>query len=200
MSGVRNKKRWVFEALVRDEEDVQGLIAYALYKKSKHELATSLRQQGKSEEEIQKAVGDFHDNVLNSDLLGTYKDRSSRFINSIYQSIYQKCQSEVLKNYNKIKNDDLRKFIKSAEKHAKDQLTKKDILWDQFFSAFSSAVWTIIISIAFIGAVHVAFNEEKRREIMVSAVGKYFSMGEVAKEYQSARPEGPQAQTSKGAS
>ena len=42
---MNNNKKWVYECLVESETDPVGLIAYAFYKKSKHEIASKLRDE-----------------------------------------------------------------------------------------------------------------------------------------------------------
>lgn len=65
------EKRWVFQKLVKKMDDgsvdVLGLVAYALYKAKKDEVATALREQGKPEAEIEQRLQEFHDNTLISD-------------------------------------------------------------------------------------------------------------------------------------
>lgn len=60
-------KRWVFRELAKKENgelSAVGLVAYALYKAQKDELASSLREEGKEEDEIQKELEIFHDTTV----------------------------------------------------------------------------------------------------------------------------------------
>ncbi|WP_099081240.1 hypothetical protein, partial [Vibrio sp. PID17_43] len=59
-------KKWVFNALVKSENDPIGLLAYALYKFQKDEIGQSLRAEGKSETEISERLANFHDDTLRS--------------------------------------------------------------------------------------------------------------------------------------
>jgi len=60
-------KRWVFDELVEDRStDIQGLVAYALYKANKADIAKTKREQGLSEEAIVAEVSTFHQNAVNS--------------------------------------------------------------------------------------------------------------------------------------
>lgn len=57
-------KKWVFNALVKSENDPIGLLAYALYKFQKDEIGQSLRSEGLDEGEITKRLSNFHDDTL----------------------------------------------------------------------------------------------------------------------------------------
>lgn len=186
------KQQWVFEVLVKNDKDMLGLIAYALYKHRKHTLAKELRSKNSSEPDIQKAVDDFHNHVLQSGMTAIFQEQAAKFISSAY--------NEIEKEFERKKSNEIRKFIHSAQKQSKEYQSRREYLLDKSLSTLLSSIWALIFSVLFIGSVHILFNEENRREIMASAVGKYFSMGEVAKEYQSARPDSGQAQVNKGAS
>lgn len=185
------KQQWVFEVLVKNDKDMLGLVAYALYKHRKHTLAKDMRSKGKSEPEIQKAVDDFHNHVLQSGMTADFQEQAKKFVSLSY--------NEIEKELERKKSNEIRKFIQSAQKQSKEYQSRREYVLDKSLSTLLSSIWAVLFSVLFIGSVHILFNEETRREIMASAVGKYFSMGEVAKEYQSARPEGPQAQTSRDA-
>ncbi|CBJ88883.1 hypothetical protein HZS38_12070 [Xenorhabdus nematophila] len=74
-------KKWVFEALVKDDKDAVGLIAYALYKYRKHILATNLRNQGENESIIKKEVSIFHKQTLQNNSPDDYRDRATHYLN-----------------------------------------------------------------------------------------------------------------------
>ncbi|KFW99663.1 hypothetical protein [Pectobacterium carotovorum] len=58
-------KRWVFSELVKDPNDPEQLIAYAMYKGDKDELAVKSRQErGLSEAQIEKELQQFHDHIV----------------------------------------------------------------------------------------------------------------------------------------
>ncbi|WP_063664741.1 hypothetical protein [Aliivibrio fischeri] len=59
-------KKWVFNALVKSDNDPIGLLAYALYKFQKDEIGKSLRSENETEEEIAKQLSNFHDSTLRS--------------------------------------------------------------------------------------------------------------------------------------
>ncbi len=59
-------KQWVFIELVKDDNDLEGLISYAIYKHRKNELALAEKAKGKTESEIDSAVRSYHNAVLAS--------------------------------------------------------------------------------------------------------------------------------------
>jgi len=77
------KKRWVFRELVKDNRDYLGLMSYALYKHEKDETANGLREGGKSDEYVDQALENFHDQVLMSPArLNAYKQRAATLIDT----------------------------------------------------------------------------------------------------------------------
>ncbi|EKN5936154.1 hypothetical protein DVQ01_05245 [Yersinia enterocolitica] len=60
----QQKKEWVFKALVTSGDDAQELMAYAIYKVKKNQLAEARRNQGWSEELIQEELDKFHEITL----------------------------------------------------------------------------------------------------------------------------------------
>lgn len=78
------QKKWVFSSLVTKDDDVVGLIAYALYKHRKDELARGLRAQGKDEEEISTELVHYHDNMVNQQSqLNDWREKASQIIAAI---------------------------------------------------------------------------------------------------------------------
>lgn len=69
MNAPLSPKKWVFTEIIEhtpidsNDQDVLGIVAYALYKKDKRDLAESLRLEQVSEEEIQQKLEDFHHQV-----------------------------------------------------------------------------------------------------------------------------------------
>lgn len=58
------KKKWVFKELVTSGDDAQELMAYAIYKVKKNQLAEARRTQGWDEESIQQELDRFHEITL----------------------------------------------------------------------------------------------------------------------------------------
>ncbi|CAI8800085.1 hypothetical protein [Kosakonia quasisacchari] len=60
----QNIKKWVFKELVTSGDDAQELMAYAIYKVKKNQLAEARRSQGWSEVLIQAELDKFHEITL----------------------------------------------------------------------------------------------------------------------------------------
>ncbi|WP_145559297.1 hypothetical protein [Yersinia bercovieri] len=60
----QSKKKWVFNELVTSGDDAQELMAYAIYKVKKNQLAETRRNQGWSEKLIQEELDKFHEITL----------------------------------------------------------------------------------------------------------------------------------------
>jgi cell division septum initiation protein DivIVA len=89
--------KWVYETLVADDNDVRGFIAYAFYKRSKHQRALDARQEGKSEPEVQAIIKGHHDHVVASPLLlSGFEAKAETFLNNIADSIYNEAKREVV--------------------------------------------------------------------------------------------------------
>ena len=88
-------KEWVFEKLVASETDAIGLLAYALYKHEKHELACKLRKSGASEGDIDSQVSTFHNQALIPARLFGYKAQSSKFIDTLTASATDKKDGDI---------------------------------------------------------------------------------------------------------
>lgn len=100
-------RRWVFEELVKDENDFIGLIAYGLYKHKKHELAIYYKSQDRSDEQIALELRKFQEQSLVGDrdietwranatsLLATVIEEEKRvalegFIQTVHSSLHPK--------------------------------------------------------------------------------------------------------------
>lgn len=92
------KKKWVFEQLVQDDDDVIGLFAYALYKAEKSECASQRRMEGASEAEVSKAVADFHNSTVSTKKrLDSYRLQA----NAVFDRIIDGSEQEVRAEYEK---------------------------------------------------------------------------------------------------
>ncbi|UYV18963.1 hypothetical protein K1Y77_16195 [Halomonas qaidamensis] len=89
-------KRWVFDELVEDRSaDIQGLVAYALYKANKADIAKTKREQGLSEEEIVAEVSTFHQNAVNSrSMLEGYRERAGILLQELSEAIEEEVREE----------------------------------------------------------------------------------------------------------
>lgn len=78
-------KKWVFRELVANNGDMEGLIAYALYKFEKDQIASRMREDGVDDLDVDRRLREFHDQTLmSSDRLESYKEKATK---KIYDSI-----------------------------------------------------------------------------------------------------------------
>lgn len=87
-------KKWVFAEMVKGEQDTVGLIAYALYKYRKHQLAHSLLEKGESDESIRQQMQIFHDQTLLSSGIQTYQDKAKVFLDWLIKENERTLQHE----------------------------------------------------------------------------------------------------------
>lgn len=182
----RSAKKWVFQELVKPgngELNVIGLVAYSLYKAKKDSLASELHKQGDPEEEIQRRLDEFHDNVsLNKaekdDLILKAKLLIDNAINTPYQKLVDNLNEQVETQLKKL-NDDKAKFELECDKERKkiqnqeaNKLKKaassfqKPSLWIRFFQwvggGFAGVFATIITGIIIMGLLTYNGSPEDR--------------------------------------
>lgn len=81
-------KKWVFGELVSSHDDLEGLLAYSIYKHAKHEYICGLRKDGLSEPEIKLKADGFHDvQVACTPSLQGYRTQASNFLDILTSSI-----------------------------------------------------------------------------------------------------------------
>ncbi|MCS6237122.1 hypothetical protein G3495_18710 [Shewanella baltica] len=74
-------KKWVFSELVQHDKDVLGIVAYALYKKDKHDTASSMRSSGSGEEQIEDKIRTYHDQVASVESMQSgYRSRAQNVL------------------------------------------------------------------------------------------------------------------------
>jgi hypothetical protein len=180
-------KKWVFEVLVRDDEDLEGLIAYGLYKVRKSELAKSLRIAGESEDVIIERIKNCHDEILAS----TYEQAKLKNVATALMNamkIKTKTQAEheaqeKIQLLNKKNELDLATYKKAEEKRTKKLIATDRAEWikkvektqldNQYFlirwflyawSGVPSAVATFIGYAIFTFLLIVFFTPPEKRE------------------------------------
>ena len=94
-------KKWVYKELVTDKDDVQGIIAYSIYKANKDQLATSLRADGKNEDEITVQLNTFHDHTLLNNGIDEYREKANSFLVFLYSQVHSDLEK---KHKREIKN------------------------------------------------------------------------------------------------
>ncbi|MEI7346840.1 hypothetical protein [Dickeya chrysanthemi] len=93
---ITNEKSWVFQLLVKNPEDSIGLIAYSFYKLEKNQYAEKLRTTGKTTQEIDLAVKQFHEQVVHTQLrLDAYRDNAR----TMFSRLLEDWEEEIRKDY-----------------------------------------------------------------------------------------------------
>ncbi|MBO8135568.1 hypothetical protein [Dickeya fangzhongdai] len=93
---IANEKSWVFQLLVKSPEDSIGLIAYSFYKLEKNQYAEKLRANGQSDQEIDLAVKQFHEQVVHTQRrLDAYRDNAR----TMFSRLLEDWEEEIRKDY-----------------------------------------------------------------------------------------------------
>jgi hypothetical protein len=81
-------KKWVFTELVQGSDEPEQLIAYAMYKADKDDLATQCRARLLPEADIAAELASFHDSIAYSDRrLQDYRDKAKRAVEQLIGSV-----------------------------------------------------------------------------------------------------------------
>lgn len=174
------KEKWVYEALVKTDGDGIGLIAYTIYKRKKQQLAASLRHGGKSEIEIAEALKVFHDQVIASNSLDTYRDLSQQFWDKIFEEIeveYSRRLSEELEQIDKEFENKLSEEKKLIFRKIEEYQLESRTTWERFrsfiFSGVPSAVATFIVICLFLGVTLLTVPPDERYKLVEAFVKEY---------------------------
>lgn len=187
-------QKWVFEALVKNEKDGIGLIAYALYKHKKHALAQSLRNQGKPEDHIQAQVKIFHDQTLQNNTLDDYREKANTYLSEVYGQLEEDITSKYeekekqLKQAHETKEIQTRKdceakikkekriFIKSVQEYEKINKPMLSVFWAWLVSGIPGVIASFVLTAFFLGASVLLVPEEKRKEVFASLAAEYLGV------------------------
>lgn len=181
------KKQWVFDVLVEDNEDVEGLLAYSMYKARKHELASNLRELGKQEHEIAKEIKSYHDSIVSTpSMQKDLKLRASSMLNEIAAQLeggIRKVEVQPLENkLEKQKADFELKIKKMKEEH--DSAIRKNTrkaqsallanasrlsplpIWSRFFqwllNGFSGVFAAALMTALLYGLIYASAPEDEQ--------------------------------------
>ncbi|EXU74355.1 hypothetical protein [Erwinia mallotivora] len=84
-------KKWVFTELVQDSDEPEQLIAYAMYKADKDDLARQCSARLLSDSDIVNKLTSFHENIAYSDRrLQDYRDKAKRAVNQLVDSVSER--------------------------------------------------------------------------------------------------------------
>jgi len=182
------EKRWVFKAIVEDDEDAVGLIGYALYKCKKHALATTLREQGVLETKIKTEVQTFHDQFLRNDSVEEYRNKATHYLDQVYSQFENKIQEkyrgekaqlekQLEKDLKKFKRD----FINSVKEYDVTNKPWHSKLWAFLISGIPGVTSSFLIFCVLVGGAVFFVSEERREEILTSLLSEYIGASESQK-------------------
>lgn len=181
-------KRWVFTELVRDDKDHAGLIAYALYKVEKNQLAESLKTQGFSSSHIDSKVKEFHDSVVEiPKTKSRYRQEAEDVMRSLLTNMENRIRPEFQGQIAKLQ----KQMVEKDKKHAlelakakrlgvelfydtycagdKDGKSKWILSWLWLWNGFSGVFAAIIVAVVVYGAAALFVTSDKRDELLSSA-------------------------------
>lgn len=177
------EKRWVFETIVEDDQDVVGLIGYALYKYKKYELAQSLRKQGCPEDQIQDQVQTFHDHFLLNNSVNDYRNKATNFLDNVYKKMedglkqaFDEKKDKLEKQYNKDLGKARRDFIKSVQEYERFNKTWPEKIWSFLISGIPGIVSSFIVTSLIIGAALLFVPQATRNQVFVTLASQYMGV------------------------
>lgn len=183
----------MFEALVKNDTDAIGLIAYALYKHKKHSLAQSLRNQGFSEQHIQDQVKIFHDQTLHNSL-NDYRVTAENYMNAICVQLEKDITTKFEEREKQFKQSldareaqtkkdcdarikkERREFIKAVQEYERTNKSMLSIFGAWLISGIPGIFASFLITALVIGASVLLVSEEKRKEVFASLVAEYIGI------------------------
>lgn len=138
----QQSKKWVFTELVKDPNNIEQLISYAIYKGFKDEIARNARAAEKTEPEIETELMAYHDQCLQSprqlevfrksakDTLDGYIARVNGELESRLNTIFAQQEADYQRQIKALEKDKkaaektaLKQLLAGAEKYSK-QVTK----------------------------------------------------------------------------
>ncbi|EAT3775068.1 hypothetical protein LPQ20_20605 [Klebsiella pneumoniae] len=141
-------KKWVFTELVKDPNNIEQLLSYAVYKGFKDEIARNARAAGKKEQEIEAELTAYHDQCLKSpkqlqvfkksaqEILDGYvsgvNNELQERLEAIFaqqENIYQNQIKALQKEKEEANKNAIKQLVKGAEKYSK-QIKKPVGFWD----------------------------------------------------------------------
>ncbi|MBY3597209.1 MULTISPECIES: hypothetical protein [Rhizobium] len=137
----------VLEFYIEDEDDLIGLIAYALYERQKRDFVISYRKRnaGRSPNEAELAA--VSSNYLSTDLRNTLRDRASQILSSYAETFVEAMEPDI--RLAAVNSDALRR-VREIEKSVKKRLG----FWRQVRAGFIvTLLLLLLLSAAAIAAV-----------------------------------------------
>lgn len=181
-------KRWVFTELVHDDNDHVGLIAYALYKVEKNQLAEELKKQGYSSSHIDTKVKDFHDSVVDiPKTKSRYRQEAEDVMRLLLAKMENRIRPEFQGQIAKLQKQMKEKDSKHAAELAKAKRLGVESFYDTYcagnkegkskwilsalwlWNGFSGVFAAIIVAVFVYGIAAQFVSSDKRDDILSSA-------------------------------
>ncbi len=189
----------MFASLVTDDKDAIGLIAYALYKHKKHTLATTLRNEGREENDIQTQVQTFHDQTLQHNSLDDYRDKATNFLNQMIKEVetrekekYQKEKAKSDKEHKSTLTKEKTKLFNKIKNYQEVNREWYEKLGSWLLSGIPSIVSSFIVTCLLLGASMFLVSEAKRQEVFTELASKYLGIQQGAQPTKSSANQKPQ--------
>ncbi|MEL7698469.1 MULTISPECIES: hypothetical protein [Pantoea] len=155
------RKNYVFTALVTDEKNPLELMAYAIYKADKNEIAENLAAQQLPSQAIDAGIKKIHDLVLSSpSILLNYRVRARTLGVELLKEMKDDIKREA--------KDD---FIERVEQMVKTEMSWHHHLGSWMTDAVKGVLSTIFVIIIF-GGVYSLFLTKEERTNLYSAAGQ----------------------------
>lgn len=146
----------VYDSIVKDRNDSLQILAYALYKMDKFEIAKNNLAKGKSNSEIEGVLKSFHDSVAGSPrLIESYHERALSKGDNLLD-----CVKRVIKNE---ANQD---FIERVFQLQKQQQSPAYRVIRFFLEGLKNLTATILAMILFSGVYALTLNKSERQKLL----------------------------------
>lgn len=124
------EKKWVFTELVKDPNNLEQLLAYAIYKQFKDEIAKNARKNGMTDVQIEAELTHYHNQCLDSQqTMEMFRNKAKDTLDGYVSYVGNQLKASLSSSLNKLeedKNKEIKKLeakVKSAERAALKDLT-----------------------------------------------------------------------------
>lgn len=153
------QSKYAFSEIVKDKEDPLQLLAYAIYKADKSEIAEQLNNAQRSPQEIEDELQNFHDAVIHSQ--GLHQSYHAR-ANKIGEALFATTEAA-------IKAQALQDFVERVLQIQKQEETWQHKLGKFFSDAIKGVLSTVVVIIIFSGVYSIFLTKEERDKLFNAA-------------------------------
>jgi hypothetical protein len=137
----------VLELYIEADDDLIGLLAYALYERQKRDFVVSHRRRNSGRSPSEAEVAAVNSNYLSNDLRNTLRDRASQILSSYAETYVEAMEPQI--QLDAVNSDALRQ-VRAIEK----SMARRTGFWRQVRVGFLISVLMIaLFSAVFIAAV-----------------------------------------------